>query len=352
MKNKDASCLNVKISIPGFPSNLNITQFVGGDQNIGFGCNFFVNDPNVRLVDYWFVCDDLQTATETAIVNRKNVIFLSSEVVYPKGYYDAPHMQKFLDQFHSIFTCHDIYRDNTEFTLPFLGWMINSNHGESIFSKAERDLNWLSLNNDISKTKTISIFCSDQQATADHRLRLKFAKALKTHFGNDLDWYGNGVNPLPEKWDGIAPYKYHIALENQSRNHVITEKLYDSFLGLALPIYYGAPNVGDFFDLQSLEQIDLMDFTGSIKKIEKILETDPWEDKLSSIIDSKSRVLGEYNVFNRIAQIPKKCSRSLFDDSELITLYSSGKFRSYSSLNELSFLLAKVLQKIAIRIIS
>lgn len=343
--------IRVKLSIPGAGENPDISEFLDGKANQGFGCQFYVNDSSVKDVDCWFVLDDLQTLSETAIVDKNNVFFLNSEIVYEKGYYDNPQLQNYLDQFSEIYTCYDIYRQNVKFTLPFLGWMINSNHGNAVSEKKHHDLNWLRENNILEKNKKISVFCSDQQATIDHRIRLKFVRNLKEHFGCELDWYGNGINPLPDKWTGIAPYKYHIALENQSRNHIITEKLYDSFLGLAFPIYYGAPDVGKFFNIESLQKIDLMDLNGSIKKIEKILEIDPWDEKLSLLIDSKSKVLNEFNVFNRISKIAHESVLNSHNTKQTIKLFSTKFFKYNIGINSLRYLAGKGLQRIAIKLI-
>ena len=73
---------------------------------------------------------------------------------------------------------------------------------------------------------------------------------MKSHFGSQLDWYGNGVNEIQRKHEGILDYKYHIVLENESRNNLISEKIFDSMLGLSVPIYYGAPNISEYFNAQ------------------------------------------------------------------------------------------------------
>lgn len=295
--------LNIKISIPGFSDKLNISQFVGNTQNIGFGCKFYINDSTLRETDYWFVIDDLQLQQETVYVAKEKIYFITAEIVHEKGYYDSPRAKTFLDQFSKIISPYDIYRENAKYDLTFLPWMINANHGPSIYESSIRDINWFNENHVINKSKLISVFCSDQQLTVDHRLRLKFVEAIKIHFGETLDWFGNGINPLPRKWDGIAPYKYHIVLENQAQNNVITEKLYDCFLGMAYPIYYGAPNVNEFFNPRSMTQIDIMDYNGSIRKIEEVIHDDRWKQRFPLLVESKSRVLNDHNIFKRIAEI-------------------------------------------------
>jgi hypothetical protein len=339
--------LKIKVSIPGFSDNLNISQFVGNNDNIAFDCKFYVNDPSLKEADHWFVIEDLQRQDETVLVNRDCVFFLSAEVVHPRGYYDSTRLNLFLEQFNAIFTCNDIYRDNSFYVLPFLPWMINSNHGPSTFGKSDRDVEWLRKNNKIEKTKMISVICSNQNLTADHRLRLKFVNAIKDHFGDTLDWYGNGINPLKEKWDGIAPYKYHIVLENQSRNNIITEKLFDSFLGLSYPIYYGAPNVKEYFNANSLTQIDIFDLRNSIKKIEILLEGNESDIRIKEILESRNKVLFDYNLFKRIADIALK--KDIAQESgrkQIICLHSVNSILHKSLVEKLAGRASMLLRRI------
>ena len=46
------------------------------------------------------------------------------------------------------------------------------------------------------------------------------------------------LNDIPDKWDAIAPYKYHIVFDNllSNRTHW-SEKLADSFLGFSLLLF-------------------------------------------------------------------------------------------------------------------
>jgi hypothetical protein len=295
--------LKIKLSIPGAGKNLDISQFVGNLECRHQNCQFYVNNSDVDEVDFWFVIDDLNLPKESVMVDPDNVYFLTAEHVYDIGYYDTFNKSKFLDQFAKIVSSYDIFRENSEYDIPFLGWMINANHGPSIHCKNDRDINWLKNLTNIEKTRTISVFCSQKTFTPMHHVRFKFVEILKKHFGDTLDWFGNGVQSIPKKWDGIAPYKYHIVLENQSRHNVISEKIYDSYLGLAYPIYWGAPNLDDYFSKDSFSKIEILDWRKSIKIIEKILLDDMWEQKLPEIINSKNKVLIDFNLFTRIAKI-------------------------------------------------
>lgn len=294
--------ITIKLSLPGF-EDADISQFIGHTNNTVRDCVFFINRDDIKVADYWVCLEAPYKVVETCRVKKDNVFFLTAEAAWPRFFYDSELKKNFLAQFGKIYTCHDIYAANTFFGLPYLPWMINANHGQSIFSSHPRDRLFFEQLSSLPKTKLLSVICSDQTWTEDHKLRLKFVKSLKAHFGDKIDWFGNGIQSLEQKWDGIAPYKYHIALENQSRNNVITEKLYDTFLGLAYPIYYGAPNASEYFDSNSFSTIDIVDIKGSIEIIEKILESDLYEQRLSAVIASKNLVLSKYNLFERIADI-------------------------------------------------
>ena len=297
--------IKVKLSFPGFDHNIDISQFTKNNDNIFDDCEFYINRDDIQDADFWFCVEGVRGTQEVCSVRRDRIIFLTAEVGWPRFYYDNVLKQNFLKQFSKIYTCHDIYADTVRYDLPFLPWMINANHGSSIFEKNNRDYNYFKRLTELPKTKLLSVFCSTQTWTEGHRMRLKFVKELKKHFGDNLDWFGNGFNQIQQKWDGIAPYKYHIVLENQSRNNVLTEKLYDSYLGLAYPIYHGAPNIGDYFDLNGLTTIDICDLNGSIKIIEDVINKDTYEKSLPLLLSSKDLVLDKYNFFSRIAKICK-----------------------------------------------
>ena len=313
--------IKVKLSIPGFGNNLNLSQYVGNKENILGDCKFYANNSTIEDVDFWFILDDLQLPIERVKVPTSNVFFLSAEIIHPIGYYDSKNNLLFLNQFCKIFSSYDIYRENAYFELPYLGWMINANHGDSIFSDSERDVNWLKNLKLVDKTKTISVFCSNKILTNDHAIRYKFVEKLKDHFGEYIDWFGNGVNSLSQKWDGIAPYKYHIVLENQSKYNVITEKIYDSYLGLAFPFYWGASNLSDYFPENSFKRIEILDWKSAINTIEKGISNDLWSKSSDLLFYSKNKVLTDYNPFQRIVNIVK--AKNTFHEEKVLTeLYS------------------------------
>ena len=59
---------------------------------------------------------------------------------------------------------------------------------------------------------------------------------------------GGGYKAFKQKADGLAPYRYSVVIENVRERNYFTEKLIDALLCGTVPIYWGCPNIGDFFD--------------------------------------------------------------------------------------------------------
>ena len=295
--------INIKVTLPGYNIKSSISQFTGNEENILDGCKFWINK-NVDSPDVWFVFENIIDNYESCNINPENIIFLSAETSYNNEHFLKEPRIKFLNQFGQIHTSSETINNSIK-SIPFLPWMINSNHGDSIYAPSRRDINYFSEVRNYEKTKKISVICSNKDFTDGHNKRLQFVYALKEHFGDSLDWFGNGINPLKEKWNGIAPYEYHISLENKHKDFVVSEKLFDSFLGLSFPFYYGAPNVSDFFPKESFENIDIEDVDKSIKIIESAINNNYYEKNIAFIKESKNLVIRDYNLFYRLAVIAK-----------------------------------------------
>jgi hypothetical protein len=96
------------------------------------------------------------------------------------------------------------------------------------------------------KTKDVSFIMSNKNRTDGHKLRHSVLSRLRTE-KIPVDVYGRGINPISSKEDGLKDYKYSIVIENTSRKNYFTEKIVDCFNVGTIPIYWGCPNIGDFF---------------------------------------------------------------------------------------------------------
>ena len=111
------------------------------------------------------------------------------------------------------------------------------------------------------KTKNISMVSSKKSFCSGHRIRLKVFGALKEN-NFPVDLFGRDFNaPLPDKVDGVAPYRFHLVVENESIPGWETEKISDCFMTGTVPLYWGDPSISETYDSRGI--INLFDYFGS-----------------------------------------------------------------------------------------
>ena len=67
-----------------------------------------------------------------------------------------------------------------------------------------------------------------------------------------VDLFGRGHNEIKYKSIGLNDYRFCIEVENGCAENCFTEKLLDCFATGTVPIYWGCPNVGEFFDTEGI----------------------------------------------------------------------------------------------------
>ena len=312
--------IDIKITLPSHGENLNFENFYSANDRSEY--KFHINS-NIKKADMWFVFEDIKDEIEYCKVPKENVVYLNNETSFKKSHFFENHMVKFLKQFNFTYGCYPNLNNNHTNTYPFLPWMIHANHGDSIYKKTNLDYNYFSNFQNKEKQIELSVICSNKRNTSNHELRIEFLNILKNHFKDKLQWYGNGIREIDNKFDVISNSKYHIVLENDSKYNLISEKLYDSYLGLSFPIYYGAPNINDYFDSNSLQLIDINNISRSILKIEQALNNNLYEKNFMNLIKSKNKVLNDYNFYNRILNIVKDISKTKLSGEYIDYLVSS-----------------------------
>ncbi len=101
---------------------------------------------------------------------------------------------------------------------------------------------------DTSKSRMVSLISSGKRSLPGHLLRHEIAEwAVLEKI--DIDVIGRGYKPFEEKWEGLAPYRFSIVIENSIEPNYFTEKLIDSILCETVPIYLGCPNIDKFLDI-------------------------------------------------------------------------------------------------------
>ena len=101
------------------------------------------------------------------------------------------------------------------------------------------------------KNKLISMVYSDKKQLPGHKLRFVIAEKLipKIGFSEKIDLFGTGTGVfLEDKGHACVDYMFQIAIENSKVKNYYCDKILDCFVTGTIPIYWGCPNIGDFFD--------------------------------------------------------------------------------------------------------
>jgi hypothetical protein len=116
---------------------------------------------------------------------------------------------------------------------------------------------WIQQKGMYPKSKLASIIVSNKIQTNGHRFRLNVLNQLPKdkvdHFGrgfsNELPWTVE-VNGKTEsgKFLALKDYYFSFAFENDNYPSIFCEKLTDCFATGTIPIFWGTPDIGDYFD--------------------------------------------------------------------------------------------------------
>tara|TARA_R100001443_G_scaffold56000_1_gene67102 strand:+ start:1161 stop:2042 length:882 start_codon:yes stop_codon:yes gene_type:complete len=138
------------------------------------------------------------------------------------------------------------------------------------------------------KSKLVSCVVSDLQMTDGHKLRLEIAKQIAD--SGEVDMYGKAFNYIPRKIDALKDYRFSFAMENDCYESYFTEKLHDCLLTGTMPIYLGAPNIGDFYNLDGIVIMD-KNANGEVTFNSEILSDEYYNDHIDAVKDNYERVL-------------------------------------------------------------
>jgi glycosyltransferase involved in cell wall biosynthesis len=153
------------------------------------------------------------------------------------------------------------------------------------------------------KDKLISCIASQKAGTPGHQWRLQVAQALQKHFGQNIDLFGFGWNPIAEKRDAIDRYHYTVVIENDESDHYWTEKLSDAILGYSVPIYAGARKVNEYFDGGIHCFTHGLNLEETVKIIKSTINNEP---DINQIYCNRHKILFKHNFFYMIANLLDK----------------------------------------------
>jgi len=152
------------------------------------------------------------------------------------------------------------------------------------------------------KVKNLSWIVGDAMDLPGHIKRWSFLESIKKK-NLPIDVFGKKIHYIKDKWDGLAPYKYSLAIENNSGPYCWTEKLADCFLTWTIPFYYGCTNLEDYFPKESFVRIDINQPKKCLEKINNFIAEDRWEKSIPALEEARNLVLHKYQIFPHLSSL-------------------------------------------------
>jgi len=99
-----------------------------------------------------------------------------------------------------------------------------------------------------NKSKLVSMIYSEKSFLPGHKVRHHLANNVIPKLFS-VDFFGLGANnPISRKSEGLSKYMFSIEVENCYLPNYFTEKILDCFAVGTVPIYFGCPNIDNFFN--------------------------------------------------------------------------------------------------------
>jgi hypothetical protein len=143
--------------------------------------------------------------------------------------------------------------------------------------------------------------------------RNEFIKEVKFYYSNvgDNTSYLKHDGPLPDDDKlNLFKSKFSIIIENSEETNYFSEKLIDCLLGKTIPIYWGCPNIHDYFNCDGFLLFkNEEDITTKINN----LNLNEFYDKNIELIESNFEIAKRY-ALNYSKRVEKKIKECLNDD--------------------------------------
>jgi hypothetical protein len=161
----------------------------------------------------------------------------------------------------------------------------------------------------------VSMLCGEKNWAPGHQFRRKiwdyqknmtFPKKFRysQNYG-DLKLFDDNkkISHSKDKTELFIDSMFHIAIENNQATDYFTEKLIDCFVSMTIPIYYGCPNIGDYFDIRGMIIVNDMN---DINNLNNIISEKFYKDRITFIEDNYCRVLNRPSFKEQFIQIMNK----------------------------------------------
>lgn len=301
MDDQTESKKHIKVKFLARPRAASWFHQFPGNEPIWGGCQFSFDRDDTEY-DWLVVYDDLPPLKDERRSLREehlrcdaaNTILVTTEPSSIKSYFSD-----YVNQFGMVLTSQPEWalpHPKRIYQQPALQWYYGVGRDAVIpFDEIKKSLA-------PHKKKLVSVVGSAKQQTHTlHAKRHKFITEVSKQCSM-IDVYGKDYAPMDDKAEALLDYKFHLAVENEFSKHHWTEKLADTFLAEAVPIYFGCENIEDYFPPDSYIKIDINNPDEAVRIISSLSDKD-YERRYEAVLAAKRKVLFEYNIFAVISGI-------------------------------------------------
>jgi hypothetical protein len=159
---------------------------------------------------------------------------------------------------------------------------------------------WISDFSPVQKQFAVSFLSSSKNSALGHQVRYGMFGKLPQKIGN-VDVVKHMSPPfLPKKDELIKPFQYSIIIENCRRKNWFTEKLVDCFVSKTIPLYWGCPNIQEFFNPDGIVKFttyeEIYNFLGNIGP-------DYYYSKMQAVEENYLKGIDYSNIWKRVDKI-------------------------------------------------
>jgi hypothetical protein len=144
-----------------------------------------------------------------------------------------------------------------------------------------------------NKKFQISSLTGSKASTEGHRFRQAILTRM-SEFNIPSTFFRSNILPMTwNKTDKIhlfREFQYSLVIENSRQNNYFTEKLCDCLYTKTIPIYYGAPNIAEYFDISGWIILENESVDELLEK-SKILDNTWYHRHLDTVLKNYETVL-------------------------------------------------------------
>lgn len=273
--------------------NLFDREFIHTEKLLGYiTCSDTLKPEKIEWVNGQMDFDGITVFTERymrdsivdRVKSRKKVLWLiEPRAVRDRSYLDVINYENKFDHILTYDT--DLLKRSDKYVKYVVG--------QSRITKEEKSI--------YDKTKMVSMIASNKTLTVGHRFRHEISDKLSSKYG--IDMWGSGYKGFNHKMDPLKDYRFSISVMNSKVDNFFTEILVDNFLLGTIPIFWGCPNIDEYFDING---VLIFDDVNELEDILKNLSEDLYIEKMESIKNNFELAQKYVSTDDYIADILKK----------------------------------------------